>query len=378
MQNRFDLVVVGAGPAGSTAAKYAAQEGADVLLIDKRKEIGVPVCCGEILPSRSLMTNAFPDAPGLDELFPIDPGLVRRTIRRLVVTSPRGSEYEVPFDGCTVDRDAFDRHLADAAVRSGALLQTETKFLRLDGSKVITSRGTYKAKVVVAADGPLSPVCRSAGMERDLSLSPAITCQVAGEFGDAMRIFFGRLVAPGGYAWIIPKDGRANVGLGVQSRGPPLRPLLNSFLESNGLSGGPMQAGFVPVSGPLHETVRGNVLAVGDAAGHVVASNGGGISIAMICGRIAGLAAARHLQHGEPLFAYEQEWRAAVGRELASAASAKRWMDFSLKSDFLLERAMRVLGSGGIERLIVYNGTGTPERDGRQKKAEEVMQASGR
>ncbi|MDD5420354.1 MAG: geranylgeranyl reductase family protein, partial [Methanomicrobiaceae archaeon] len=279
MQNRVDLLVVGAGPAGSTAARYAAEQGADVLLIDKKTEIGVPVCCGELLPSRDLMASAFPNAPGLDELFPIEPALVRRRIRRIIATSPRGRGYEFPMDGCTVDRDAFDRHLADAAVCRGAVLQAGTKFLRLDGRRVTTSQGVYEADVVIAADGPLSPVCRAAGMARHLKLAPAVTCQAAGEFGDAVRIFFGNGVAPGGYAWIIPKGGRANVGLGIQSPGTPLRPLLDAFLASNGLAADSMQAGFVPVSGPACETVRGHVLAVGDAAGHVVASNGGGITI---------------------------------------------------------------------------------------------------
>jgi digeranylgeranylglycerophospholipid reductase len=357
MKNRCDVLVVGAGPAGSTAARYAAEAGLDVLLIDKRKEVGLPVCCGEFNASTAVLAAALPGAPGFDDLFPIDPSVVRREIRGAVAVSPKGREYEFDLPGYTLDRDALDRSLADAAVRAGAVLALETTFLSLDGRLVRTRRGDVESRVVVAADGPLSPVCRSAGMERNAVLAPAITCRVDGEFGDRLRFYFGNSVAPGGYAWLFPKEGCANVGLGVQDRQTPLPVLLRAFLERMGLAGGrDAMAGFVPVSGPIPETVRGNVVAVGDAAGHVVASNGGGIATAMICGRLAGLAVARHLLNGEPLDAYEREWRSALGRELEAAAKTKRMADRFLGSDFLVERTMGMLGGGGIRNLIVFGG----------------------
>jgi digeranylgeranylglycerophospholipid reductase len=360
MQHRFDVIVVGAGPAGSTAAMYAARQGADVLLIDKKEEIGVPVCCGEFLPSAGLIAEAFPRAPGLDELWDIDPCLIQRKTTSMVVVSPKGREYEFAMDGWTIHRDAFDRHLAQAAVGEGAVLSTATKFLRLDGCSVVTSRESFEAKVVIAADGPLSPVCRSAGLERNGSLSPAATCQVQGEYDDAVRLFFGKTVAPGGYAWIIPKRGCANVGLGVQHSRQPLRKLLASFLARMGFDAADVQGCYVPVSGPIRETVRGNVLAVGDAAGHVMATNGGGIPIALICGRIAGLAAAGHILQGMPLTAYEEEWRSAVGRELAMAVKTKQTADAFMKSDFLLEQMMSMLNVAGLERVIKYCGMQAP------------------
>ncbi|MDN7013507.1 NAD(P)/FAD-dependent oxidoreductase [Methanoculleus sp. FWC-SCC3] len=356
MQNRCDVVVVGAGPAGSTAARYAAEAGLDVLLIDKRRVVGVPVCCGEFNASPEVLASTLPNASGLDELFPIDPGLIQRELRAAVAVSPGGREYEFELPGYTVDRDTFDRHLANAAGRAGAVLSPDTAFLGWKGSRVTTTRGETEARVVVAADGPLSHVCRSAGMEQNAVLAPAITCRVDGEFSDRLQFFFGNRIAPGGYAWVFPKRGCANVGLGVQKRGTPLPVLLRAFLASNGFSARDVQAGFVPVSGPIRETVRGNVLAVGDAAGQVVASNGGGIATAMICGRLAGLAAADHLLRGEPLGAYERAWRSAIGRELLAAARMKRMADRVLGSDFLLERTMSLIGGRGIADVIIYGG----------------------
>ncbi|MDV2482825.1 NAD(P)/FAD-dependent oxidoreductase [Methanoculleus sp. Wushi-C6] len=356
MKNRCDVLVVGAGPAGSTTARYAAEAGLDVLLIDKRKEIGLPVCCGEFNATTEVLAEALPHAPGFDDLFPLDPALIRREIRGAVAVSPKGREYEFDLPGYTLDRDALDRHLAEEAVRAGAALSLETTFLSCDGHRVRTRRGDVEVRVVVAADGPLSPVCRSAGMERNALLAPAVTCRVDGEFGDRIRLYFGNRIAPGGYAWVFPKEGCANVGLGVQDRKTPVPVLLDAFLARMGYSGRDVMAGFVPVSGPIPETVRGNVIAVGDAAGHVVASNGGGIAPAMICGRIAGLAVARHLLHGEPLAAYEREWRSALGRELETAAKTKRMADRFLGSDFLLERTIAAIGGRGIRNLIVFGG----------------------
>jgi len=76
----------------------------------------------------------------------------------------------------------------------------------------------------------------------------------------------------------------------------------------------------------------------------------------MICGRLAGLAVARHLLEGEPLDAYEQAWRSAVGRELLAAAKTKRMADRVLRSDLLIERAMHLLGGRGIRNAIVLGG----------------------
>src|SRR2546425_777376 len=136
-------------------------------------------------------------------------------------------------------------------------------------------------------------------------------------------MFFGNL-APGGYAWIIPKAGCANVGLGTWERfRGNLRELFDKFIAARRLEPGKATGGFVPVLGPPPRTVKDNVMLVGDAAGMVMATNGGGNNVAMIAGRFAGLTAADHLLDGTPLDAYETRWRTAVGGPLAQGAPAK-------------------------------------------------------
>jgi digeranylgeranylglycerophospholipid reductase len=355
MTEKFDAIVVGAGPAGSTTAKYAAESGASVLLIDKRKEIGVPVQCGEFMPDNRELGDMLPAVKEIDELFDmgdIEP-LIQKRIRKIILISPRGREYTVDFAGYTVNRDRFDCMLSDLAEKDGTKLLTGTKFIRFSSkNRIITTRGAFDAKVIVAADGPHSAVCRETGFPEIKTLTPALTCQAKGEFDDNLRMFFGKKVAPGGFAWIIPKNGCANVGLGIQKSKIPLHRLLGDFLDTHDLQTKKVNVGFVPISGPIDKTVNGNVLAVGDAAGQVMATNGGGIPIAMVCGRLAGAAIGRHIQNGEELGKYETKWRTSVGKELETAAKTKRLADRFFKADFLLEFAMKRLGEKGLERVI--------------------------
>src|SRR5439155_654819 len=161
-----------------------------------------------------------------------------------------------------------------------------------------------------------------------------------GDFSNSTDMFFGNL-APGGYAWIIPKAHCANVGLGTwQYFHGNLQSLFDRFVRSRDLEPGKATGGFVPVMGPPPRTVKDNAMLVGDAAGMVMATNGGGNNVAMIAGRIAGLTAADHLLDGTPLDEYETRWRAAVGGPLAQGVRIKKLADRFFGSDWLLEAAM--------------------------------------
>jgi len=346
------VVVVGAGPAGSTTAHYAAKSGLDVLMLDKRKEIGVPVQCGEFIPSQKELANIMPLVPDLNELFSLDDMISKRT-SSIRIFSPRNKAYEFDFEGFSVERRVFDKHLAEKAVEAGAVLRTDSKVTGSKGSTVRVGDEEISAKVIVGADGPLSNVGRWAGLEGPTKYSRCILCEIPGDFPPVVDMFFGN-IAPGGYAWIIPKANCANVGLGVQKKfGGSLKPLLLEFLKNNKLEDArSFSAGSVPVSGPLRETVKGNVLVVGDAAGHIMATNGGGIPIAMVCGRIAGNAIASHILKGSPLSFYDTEWRKAVGKELDTAYRTKTLADLVFGRDLALEMAMNLMGSDRMSKLI--------------------------
>jgi len=347
----YDLVVVGAGPAGSTAARYAAREGLRVLLIDRRSEVGVPVQCGEYVAGNEEVRRIFPTLTDLEDLMVVPEREKEVNTDTIRIWSPGMQSYDIPFHGYTVRRDRMDQGIADQAVAAGAELQTRTTFLDLRGDEVITDRGTVRAKVLVGADGPRSRVAKSVGLESPVS-APAMSVTLDGEFGTFTDLFFGNL-APGGYAWVIPKRGCANVGLGTwQHYRGRLDTLFHRFLKSRGLPRAHGTGGYVPVLGPVPQSVRRNVMLVGDAAGHVMATNGGGINVAMICGRIAGLTAAEHVVDGVALQEYERRWRTAVGGPLDTGARIKRLADRFFGHDAWLELAMRMLGARRMARAI--------------------------
>lgn len=347
------MIVVGAGPAGSTAARYAAGRGLRTLCVDKRKEIGVPVQCGEFMASDEEVETLFPLAGEVGTLYDLPEEMKLAHTDVIRIFSPALRAYDVPFEGYTVSRKRVDRHWADLAQREGAEVLTDCLVQRVRGTQVTTSRGTFDGKVVVAADGPHSLVARSAGLHPPSQLAAAITCDVEGVFDeDALEIYFGS-ATPGGYAWVIPKNGVANVGLGVWHRfRGNLAALLQGWLDAKGFSTDRWTGGWVPEMGPVPHTVRENVLLVGDAAGHVMPTNGGGVNLAMLCARLAGHAIADHLERGVPLNAYETRWRRVAGHQLATGVRIKKLADAFFPTDFWLEHAMRLLGRRRMERAI--------------------------
>jgi len=348
-----DVLIVGAGPAGSTTARYCAGKDTRVLVIDRRHEIGYPVQCGEFLPSAKEMYSMFPKSMDLEELFAMDDGVVAGEVSGMDLVSPGGKAYRCPFEGVTLDRRASDKYLAKLAVESGAELRTGASLLSVGSGTAKTTIGDVSFKVIVGADGPNSRTARAAGLAKPSARYPAVTCQAEGDFEPVIKMYFGS-VAPGGYGWVIPKRRGANVGVGFDPSLLLRRPSqhFQEFVSGLGISFKDVAMGFVPQSGPVPRTVKGNTVLVGDAAGQVMPSNGGGIPIAMIAGRIAGQTIREHLSRAVSLTEYERRWRAVLERPLARSLWTRRLGSIFLPADGRTEFAMRVLGARGLARAI--------------------------
>ncbi|HLY76717.1 MAG TPA: hypothetical protein VKT21_02385, partial [Thermoplasmata archaeon] len=181
-----------------------------------------------------------------------------------------------------------------------------------------------------------------------------ITATVAGEGTGDIELFFGRL-APGGYAWRFPRAHDANVGLGVAvlPSGLGLDGLLDDFVgrEAWG-SASERTRWWVPLGPPPTSAVRGRALFAGDAANLVMATNGGGIPTAVLSGRDAGVAAARHVREGAPLSEYDRLWRAHLAGPLARGYRIKRFSDPFLRNDWLVAAGMRYIGGRGLDAMM--------------------------
>jgi digeranylgeranylglycerophospholipid reductase len=352
---RFDVVVVGAGPAGSLAARFATSGGARTLLVDQRPELGHPVQCGEFLPSPKELLDLFPFPEMIRETFDVPAETVLRETQSMVCVAPTGRRYKFPLEGLVLSRRAFDKALAFRAEGAGAELRYPAGVVRVKDPVVSFASGeSVEARVIVGADGPLSLVGRSIGFAPHRFLYRMITGTSEGAFPPEVDLYFGS-VAPGGYAWTIPKAEDANVGLGVAQlpRGRTLGQLLDRFLSSNGI--GPATdrtQWWVPIGPPPESAVSGRVLLAGDAANLVMATNGGGIPTAMISGRDAGIAAANHVREGTPLSSYDPLWKGHLYEGLARGYRIKRLGDWVARADLLLAFGMRYIGAPGLDAMM--------------------------
>jgi digeranylgeranylglycerophospholipid reductase len=353
--DRYDVVVVGAGPAGSLAARAAAEGGATTLLLDHRPELGHPVQCGEFLPAASELADLFACRELIATAYDVPSNTVQRETRWMTCISPYGHRFRFPLLGCTVSRRAFDKALALRAEGAGAELRFPAGVVAVRDDEVDVADGRrVRAEVVIGADGPLSTVGRSVGFAPARTLFRMITATIDGPLGDGIDLYFGRS-APGGYGWVFPRSFDANVGLGVAELPPgrSLDRLLNDLVHEQGL--GPVRERtrwWVPVGPPPESLVRGRALLAGDAANLVMATNGGGIPTAMLSGWLAGQAAARHCRTGAPLTDYDHAWRSALYGPLERAARIQRFGERIAGFDPLLALGMRYIGASGLDEMM--------------------------
>ena len=353
---KTDVLIVGSGPAGSTAAKYAAEKGAQVTFIERRKEVGVPVRCGEFLPSVDEIQDMFPTAGNLEDLFEVIPPELRlRQLEGIRLVNPKGKITDLPFSGYTTDRAKFDQFLARRAVDAGAELITECSFDRIKDGVAETSQGEIEYKVIIGADGPGSRVARNLGLPYNKNPYPAVTAQARGDFDPYVVMFFGG-IAPGAYSWYIPKKGQANVGVGFSPKFAHgnLHDYFDKFNTQHNLYIITDTKGkYVPSEGPIARTVADNGMVVGDAAGHVISVNGGGIPLALIAGRICGQVAGDNINNGRPLTDYDTEWRNVMEKPLKTAAFNKKLADiFAFHSEATTRLCMWILGKRRMNNLI--------------------------
>jgi digeranylgeranylglycerophospholipid reductase len=375
LRKSVDLVVAGAGPGGLYAARRALQRGLSVHVFDKKPVIGIPVRCGEYFPVRKEMEYLLPDAEEYMHVFDVPRDVVDNFCKSVRVISPKGREYEFDFEAYVLDRTALEQWIANEVEQLGGVIQLSTPVDLFDVNGDILVGGNpadaVRARVVIAADGFPSKVARSAGILTDDYMTPnnvAINYEYLISNLDVdqavTEMYFGADVAPGGYGWIIPKGDRtANVGIGIRttySKRNDGKKYLQYLVEGYMLTKtklkdgkpGPMIADVLPVDGPLNRTYSNHVLAVGDAAGMVMPTNGGGISTAMITGEIAGLTAADHVHDGTPLAEYEKRWRQVMGKQMEVSTKLRRLADHGMRSDLLFHLMLRMLGVNGIKAVI--------------------------
>lgn len=330
MRETYDVLVVGAGPSGSLAAKTCAEGGLSVLLIEKHREIGVPVCCAEGISKESLFKFVKPDSRWIST-----------TLNGARLFSPDGTKIEIEWKevGYVLERKIFDKELASLAEQNGASVMVETQALGMerikDMWKVKLSRADEEffvfARAVVGADGVESLVGRWGGIDTTLKLTEFHSCaQFLVELQeieeDRVIFYVGWKIVPGGYAWVFPKGGgKANVGLGITpalAKDGVALDYAKKFLESKFPKAKIIETtvGGCPANNAPHVIVSDGLLLVGDAGRLTDPLSGAGIAIAMESGKMAGEVLVDAMKKGDVskknIESYERIWREKTGKEM--------------------------------------------------------------
>ncbi len=328
-----DVLVVGAGPAGSVAAREAAVAGARVVLVDRRPRVGKPARCAGFLPAAAARKLEFVQLPVLQQ------------IETMEVRTPGGSRLRLNSPGFIVERELLDRRLAAAAADAGALLITGCR-ARPDGAGADCRRAggeglRIDAPVIVGADGPLSPTALAAGFKRQKCVRAAQVTLDPGGGGRALEIFH-EPVFSGGYGWFFPAGDSCRVGVAVDGASGITAPEAIKYLlgrVSGRLPRGrrllATTGGLVPVSGKVSPG-RGNIILAGDAAGLCHPLTGAGIAAALESGAMAGAAAAGAAAGDTgALERYRRELAEIYGSALERARERRKEIESSRRLDAL-------------------------------------------
>jgi len=322
----FDVLVVGAGPAGSTVAQVAAEKGLEVLLVDKLKSGAPRKACGGILPD--CYAKEIPKE------------LVDGKLRGGSYHSPSGylAEIEFPVPLSIIAREKLDLHMARKAAENGAVFKQGTvaeRFVKR-GDKIKTrlkSGGktkTVQCKVLVGADGVPSTVARSFGLVSAPSPGDYVCCHeyfvdvsagsIEGISSDFFEMFYSTKYSNGFYAWLEPAGDYVIVGTGCTGGQASAKTSLNEFVRKGPIASkkclrkiAQEKAGVMWLGQPKR-TYAERVILVGDAAGMASPFSGEGIYYAITAGKIAGdlLAEALSDENEKIMYylkLYEQQWK---------------------------------------------------------------------
>jgi len=354
----YDVLVIGAGPAGSRAAFRLAKFGYGVGVLEKQAAVSERFCCTGIIGKECA------------DLFEVDPDCILQGAKSAKVFAPSGEFLQISKDedqAYILDRQAFDRSLADKAANAGATYHLGSQVTDIictgNGVRVsVDQQGemrNFRGRAVVIAAGFSSKLPQKLGLGQVKDRMFGAQVEVETDKVEEVEVHLSQKLAPGFFAWAVPifSQGRARVGLFAHRHpGAYLREFIARLKVERGPceAASPISHGGIPLK-PLPRTYDDRVLVVGDAAGQVKPTTGGGIYYGLLCADMAAdtldLAFSANDFSGRRLSQYETLWKKKLGRELQIDYFARRL--YNRLSDKQINEIFRIVRDNNIHQSML-------------------------
>ncbi|MDO8428303.1 MAG: NAD(P)/FAD-dependent oxidoreductase [Candidatus Diapherotrites archaeon] len=306
----YDVAVIGAGPAGASAAKNSAQLGLETILLEEHTSIGEPVHCGECL-SEYATQNIGIKLP--KEVISLD-------VKGVKVIFPDGTDRNVSEPGYVLEKHLFEQWLASEAEKLGAYISLDSKVTELERRQGLWNLKAkdkeIQAKIVIDASGVQAVTSRFLGINQRFQSVVGMQYEMQEvETTGYLDFYLWPELAPEGYLWVIPKcNQRSNVGL-VTTQMNKAKTYLDQFTKRIGVDGKKINktfGGMIPASGPLKNTFAEGLMLVGDAAGFTSPLFEGGTQLSLKSGQFAAQVAKQAVEKNdlsaEQLSQYKKLW----------------------------------------------------------------------
>lgn len=355
-----DVIVIGAGPAGSTAARLLSEQGRDVLILEEHQEVGRPVHCTGLLGIAAFDEFALP----------------RETILG-IASSARFRSGDRSFlieddnvKAAVIDRAAFDRELSRRAVQAGATLATGARVVSVQPSdrevfvRIKGKSAPYRSRACVLACGANYGLHKQLGLGFPSAFLNSAQFEIGETAVDTVEVWLGRSFAPAGFAWTVPltpgHPGRTRVGLMCEGDPRPhferFRTLARERFRLDGQFVPTVRTKMLPL-GPVGRTFGDRLIAIGDAAGLVKPTTGGGIYYALLSAKLGATALGTALTEDRlgvtDLRAFEHSWRATLGSELVAGQAFRRIT--SRIGDRAIRALLDLASTNGVVPLLKRN-----------------------